>query len=372
MDASEAKALRDMGRRALESSASAARSAVPQGMSRVRARVTKDNGDGTLDVDTGSSSHPEPLRGVRMTTGCRGVKVGDIVLVETMNHVSYVTGVVSNDNSSYAKKSDLIPQQGITGQGLQGSTTQYVEIARSVGNVESNSESGHLRIHGTIGGYSAQTRMVVDVYIPIRNIKSNGAGYIRSVTRVGADTCLGYCTMKAYVDSSNILHVYVVRPAGKYFYYYLVLEGNRFTVPNTLVGSTSGTFLWDLTGEREELLLQCYPVGAVYISYVSTSPASLFGGTWTPITGRFPYFNAGTGTGGSNKHTLLTSEMPAHSHESKVATWAGGFGGSGMAASNKAADYRAASDWGMYPAGGGGSHNNMPSYQSFYAWRRTA
>lgn len=48
--------------------------------------------------------------------------------------------------------------------------------------------------------------------------------------------------------------------------------------------------------------LEAYPVGAVYISYVSTSPASLFGGTWTPITGRFPYFNAGTATGGSARH----------------------------------------------------------------------
>ena len=48
--------------------------------------------------------------------------------------------------------------------------------------------------------------------------------------------------------------------------------------------------------------LEAYPVGAVYISYVSTSPASLFGGTWTPITGRFPYFNAGTRTGGSARH----------------------------------------------------------------------
>ena len=64
--------------------------------------------------------------------------------------------------------------------------------------------------------------------------------------------------------------------------------------------------------------------------------------------------------------------MPSHSHDSKVATFASGFGGSGMAASNIAANYRTASDWGMYPAGGGGSHNNMPAYQSFYAWRRTA
>lgn len=40
-----------------------------------------------------------------------------------------------------------------------------------------------------------------------------------------------------------------------------------------------------------------YPVGSVYISYTSTSPATRFGGTWSAITGRFPYFNAGIGTG---------------------------------------------------------------------------
>lgn len=43
-----------------------------------------------------------------------------------------------------------------------------------------------------------------------------------------------------------------------------------------------------------------YPVGSVYISYTSKSPASLFGGNWTAITGHFPYFNAGNTTGGSN------------------------------------------------------------------------
>lgn len=37
-----------------------------------------------------------------------------------------------------------------------------------------------------------------------------------------------------------------------------------------------------------------YPVGSVYMSYTSTSPASLFGGNWTAITGHFPYFNNGT------------------------------------------------------------------------------
>ena len=58
-------------------------------------------------------------------------------------------------------------------------------------------------------------------------------------------------------------------------------------------------------------LLSMYPVGSVYIAYNSTSPASRFGGTWTPITGRFPYFNAGTSTGGASSQTINFS----HNHQ---------------------------------------------------------
>ena len=64
--------------------------------------------------------------------------------------------------------------------------------------------------------------------------------------------------------------------------------------------------------------LAAYPVGAYYISSDSTSPAVLFGGTWTQITNRF-IFAAGSGysvnsTGGSATKTLVTDNLPSHSH----------------------------------------------------------
>jgi hypothetical protein len=62
---------------------------------------------------------------------------------------------------------------------------------------------------------------------------------------------------------------------------------------------------------------ELFGVGYVWISYTDRSPASLIGGIWTPITGRFPYFNAGSDTGGSNTHTLTEAEMPSHSHSAK-------------------------------------------------------
>lgn len=118
--------------------------------------------------------------------------------------------------------------------------------------------------------------------------------------------------------------------------------------------------------------LMAYPVGAVYISYNSTSPAELFGGTWTPITGVFPYFNAGTAKGGSNTHTLTIAEMPSHNH--KEAGWNISYkdGISKVAASGSVYSWGANNGYSTDATGGGGAHNNMPAYQTFYAWRRTA
>lgn len=123
-------------------------------------------------------------------------------------------------------------------------------------------------------------------------------------------------------------------------------------------------------------LLDAYPVGSVYISYVSTSPASLFGGTWTAITGVFPYFNAGTGTGGSNTHTLTVAEMPAHTHSVSNSNWSTTSGDSSsgkyIVCTSEKKTVSTVPSLTSGSAGSGSSHNNMPAYQTFYAWRRTA
>ena len=61
-----------------------------------------------------------------------------------------------------------------------------------------------------------------------------------------------------------------------------------------------------------------YPVGAIYISVNSTSPATLFGGTWEQIKDKFllstgnSYANGSTG--GSATHTIAVENLPAHNH----------------------------------------------------------
>lgn len=61
-----------------------------------------------------------------------------------------------------------------------------------------------------------------------------------------------------------------------------------------------------------------YPVGSIYISVTSASPATLFGGNWNRIPERFligagSTYGAGT-TGGETTHALTVREMPSHTH----------------------------------------------------------
>lgn len=159
--------------------------------------------------------------------------------------------------------------------------------------------------------------------------------------------------------------------------YGVTVEGDHLE----LVGGSSAT----LNGTGLSLL--AYPVGAVYQSFDPTSPAALFGGTWAQITGRFLYCTTGTGTGGSNTHTLTASQMPPHAHTlagnyTKVG-WSGTspdavfttakYGNFGSFGGQRAYDMLDANNRQVIGnSGGGGSHNNMPAYQGVYAWRRTA
>jgi microcystin-dependent protein len=74
-----------------------------------------------------------------------------------------------------------------------------------------------------------------------------------------------------------------------------------------------------------QVLQAVYPVGSIYCSYGSTSPATLFGfGSWTKIEGRFLLgANATYGlgsTGGSATVTLTVNQIPAHNHSASTSS----------------------------------------------------
>ena len=80
-----------------------------------------------------------------------------------------------------------------------------------------------------------------------------------------------------------------------------------------------------------DTMKKVYPVGSIYMSTVSTNPATLFGfGTWEAMpAGRVllaqgksswgTTYNAGS-TGGEATHTLTVGELPAHTHTGSTST----------------------------------------------------
>ena len=75
-----------------------------------------------------------------------------------------------------------------------------------------------------------------------------------------------------------------------------------------------------------DILLAAHPVGSYYWSKSSTSPATLFGGTWEQVKDKFVYA-AGTkgvnATGGAETVTLTEAQMPRHNHSITIETIAG-------------------------------------------------
>lgn len=130
-----------------------------------------------------------------------------------------------------------------------------------------------------------------------------------------------------------------------------------------------------------------YPVGSIYMSTASTSPATLFGGTWTQLQGRFLVgvgsdYDVGD-TGGEAEHTLTDSELPVETGSVIVRPWGSGamvYSPTGNFNTENGESTTNASSGGSsvasrklsYSFGGGQAHNNLPPYLAVYMWERTA
>jgi len=189
-------------------------------------------------------------------------------------------------------------------------------------------------------------------------------------------------------------------------------------------GAKSACGLYDVSSWLSPLLAQedgasgvrladVYPVGAVYLSVVATSPAILFGfGTWTRLgQGRAlvgvdegdPDFDTPEEVGGAKTVTLAIAEMPSHTHvqdahthgvtdpghthlTQRYPTATGGSSGftidtsmSGTLADNTLPTKIATTGITAanatptnQNAGGGAAHANLQPYVTVYAWKRTA
>lgn len=136
-----------------------------------------------------------------------------------------------------------------------------------------------------------------------------------------------------------------------------------------------------VSAAKAQAKLDAHPVGSYYWSNDSTSPATLFGGTWEALPAGYMLIAQGSGTDeygsftytagqkyGERKHPLTTDEMPSHSHTlnrnsvSGTESWC-------------LTDHEGVTKWqtgDVGSAGGDQPHNNIPPVIASYGWKRTA
>ena len=151
-----------------------------------------------------------------------------------------------------------------------------------------------------------------------------------------------------------------------------------------------------------EIIKKVYPVGSIYMSTVSTNPATLFGfGTWEAMpAGRVllaqgksswgTTYNAGS-TGGEATHQLTVGELPAHNHSASTNTtgahthtytWRNTQGWAGSKSATSVWENTATNNTGssgnhshtvtINNTGNNNAHNNIPPYLAIYMWKRIA
>lgn len=160
--------------------------------------------------------------------------------------------------------------------------------------------------------------------------------------------------------------------------------------------STSGSGAsGDGGGNGASILDSVFPVGSIYMSVNSTSPASLFGGTWEQIKDRFLLASGNTyaagSTGGEAEHKLTQYEIPSYTIgeiplivPGYHARWNnGGINASdlGDASSSRPGVTQTSGNsltsgtqysYRINSFGGDAAHNNMPPYIVVYMWKRVS
>jgi hypothetical protein len=193
-----------------------------------------------------------------------------------------------------------------------------------------------------------------------------------------------------YVDGNEVSPEAINRP----------IEASAYAQDKAEEAITKANIAMEKVNDSEigEITLSAYPIGSIYMSINSTSPAVLFGGTWEAITGRFllgsgtaldnnkhdfgdlnnaNYIFTSGDMGGQYNHKLTVNEMPKHKHNLAGSyTTTTNTMGSTSSASNGwipllgGTTYQ--SSLPIIETGGDGAHHIMNPYYVVNIWKRIA
>ena len=124
--------------------------------------------------------------------------------------------------------------------------------------------------------------------------------------------------------------------------------------------------------------LAFYPVGAIYLSYTSVTPADLFGGTWSSITTGVLRAKASNSTASSDSFTIGANNLPAHRHlmcQGSANATGGNYSSIAYGQLNSLTNlayYTKNTQTNDGKDVENASISRLPQYQNVYAYRRTA
>lgn len=219
--------------------------------------------------------------------------------------------------------------------------------------------------------------------IPLKSIQFPGLGDTYTVVQVDKTLTVEGAAADAKVtgEAINAMTTDVLRKSGDTMVGPLSLTADVHygeTLPEDM--STGRIFF------TPNANLDLYPVGAIYMSTNSTSPASLFGGTWEQIQNRFllacgtNYANGATG--GAETVALGVDNLASHSHDftGTAASHNHTFTGTSVASGTQSANHThsgTTSSNGAHThdirggANAGGSGAGIDSFASYFSNYRT-
>ena len=159
-------------------------------------------------------------------------------------------------------------------------------------------------------------------------------------------------------------------------------------VSTSISTAISGSITTLINQAKAEAILAAHPVGSYYWSDDSTSPATLFGGTWQALPAGYTLIAQGSGTDsfgnftytagqtyGERMHTLTVGELAEHRHfiaYSNPVSNGNDFplNSSITTSRTNGTDkyFRGMTDY----TGNSNAHNNIQPVKAAYCWKRTA
>ena len=310
------------------------------------------------------------------------------LLVERCNSAG-----AANDNGTYFKVAfDWIVDSKYEGTSIDirwgSNNTHSISISGTSGNVNVVLGSGNISIEysyeieisvaDTSGGSTTAIGIVTAFAFPIDFlVGGKGVAFGKPASKARFECAWEAIFEKALtamgleVTGTNpFIDFHYMNDTGNYTHRFVADRADRMNLTAGL--NVTG----DFTINDTTFLDKVYPVNSIYISYSHTSPAELFGGSWTRLSNTFLWGCDSTGvigqTGGEKTVTLTVNEMPSHQH------FLSNYNTGGTTADYSTYAVMAPGTVG-YSAnvktsfnGNGAAHNNMPPYTQVSIWRRIA